>query len=358
MTCGDLRGVYQANACCSATAHETVSGLPGDVSEPPIPGMMPGTISLAVDTDYPPYAYVAVPPEGDFDVAGFGHDVAHGLMEVCNITISTRQADWAECWDGSRGLNTYGQGPKTGVGIEQGYFHGCMTYTHTTGIRNRFLEFTDGILQANKPAGLLTRLDANGVPHVLPNSTLEGLTIVDVAGWAPTADGLALVNNYCTNSRYGGYTVVAPPEDGNDAAMAMVMSGEVDAMWVYADQAYNFQPKPDMVPTWNESLWEGFGTKYAYIATGQFGHAYNGTTLAISKKGSGLSQILNPCIQKFMKTRSYYEVCLKHGQEDSCYENEFFNGTSSGPKPWMDSTDKQTGDCSSGYCPCSVVGLY
>ena len=41
---------------------------------------------------------------------------------------------------------------------------------------------------------------------------------------------------------------------------------------VYADQAYNFQPKADRVPSWNVSLWEGFGTRYAYVGTGMFGH--------------------------------------------------------------------------------------
>jgi len=54
--------------------------------EPPIPGKMPGTtkpsILLAQDVDWPPYAYLAMPPEGDYTVAGFGKDVAMGLSEV------------------------------------------------------------------------------------------------------------------------------------------------------------------------------------------------------------------------------------------------------------------------------------
>ena len=187
------------------------------------------------------------------------------------------------------GLNTYGQGPKIGEGLDLGKYHGCMTYTHTAGVRGRFVEFTDAILQANKPAGLLTRLDENRVPWVKPDSNMSGLTIVDVGGWAPTSDGLALVENECTGGRYSDYTVVTPTEDGNDAAMHMLMSGEADAVWIYADQAYNYKPRSDVVASWNETLWEGFGTKYAYVATGQFGHAYNGTTLAMSKKGSGLA---------------------------------------------------------------------
>lgn len=39
--------------------------------------------------------------------------------------------------------------------------------------------------------------------------------------------------------------------------------------------------------------------------------------------------ILNPCIEKFMQTQSYYDICLKHGQEASCFPNSHFNGTSS-----------------------------
>jgi hypothetical protein len=55
--------------------------------EPSLPGVLPGKsrpkIILAQDIDYPPYAYLGSATE-DFDVAGFGHDVALGLMEVCD----------------------------------------------------------------------------------------------------------------------------------------------------------------------------------------------------------------------------------------------------------------------------------
>ena len=33
------------------------------------------------------------------------------------------------------------------------------------------------------------------------------------------------------------------------------------------------------------TLWSGWGTTFAYIQTGLFGHAKAGTTLALSKKG-------------------------------------------------------------------------
>merc|ERR1711988_1956804 len=142
--------------------------------------------------------------------------------------------------------------------------------------------------------------------------------IVDVAGWAPTADGLSLVNNFCTNSRFSGFTVITPATSGNDAAMQMLRDGS---------------------------------------AAGMFGHAYNGTTLAISKKGSGLNEILNPCLERYMQTQHYYEVCANHSSLlSSCYPNSYFPPSPpSPPSPWMLSTNLQTGDCSTGYCSCNVA---
>jgi len=234
-----------------------------------------------------------------------------------------------------------------------------MTYTHTAGERNRFLEFSNGILRANKPAGLLTRLDSNGNPVVKPNSNLSGVTVVDVVGWAPTADTLALSTNVCTGDRFSGFTMVAPPESStmgpNDAALSMLLSGAADAMWVYADQAQHYQPQAGVLETWDTAMWEGFGTTFAYVHTGILEHSYNGTTLTISKKGSGLADIVNPCIQSFMETKDYYDLCTKHGMTSSCYTNSHFpSSSSSSPKPWELDTDHQTGACSTGYCSCSA----
>lgn len=318
--------------------------------EPPINGVMPGRtkpkVILAQDVDWPPYAYVATPPEGDFDVAGFGHDVAKGLEDVCDIEVVTRQAAWSQCWDSNA----------IGTGLDDGIFHGCMTYTHTAGVRNRYVDFSYGILSANKPAGILTRLGSDGKPVLDPMSDLSGKKIVDVKGWAPTADGLSLVSNWCTNTRYTGYEVLTPTADGNDAAMAMLRDGTADGMFVYADQAYNYRPgQADVTATWNEALWTGLGTKFAYIGTGMLGHSYNGTTLAISKKGSGLNAILNPCIKKYMETKAYHDVCKKHDFEASCYPNAHFPASSDTSKPWMLKTNEQpAGGCASGYCDCAA----
>merc|ERR1711988_59615 len=258
------------------------------------------------------------------------------------------QTQWSECW----GSN------KIGTGLDNGAFHGCMTYTHTAGTRNRYLDFSRGILDANKPAGILTRLGSDGKPAIDPTSDLSGKRIVDVSGWAPTADGLSLVNNHCSGARFSDFTVLTPSESGNDAAMRMLRNGDADGMFVYADQAYNYRPNQDGVtPTWDTALWTGLGSEFAYIHTGMFGHAYNGTTLAISKKGSGLNELLNPCIERYMQTQHYYEVCANHSSLlSSCYPNSYFPPSPpSPPSPWMLSTNLQTGDCSTGYCSCNVA---
>jgi hypothetical protein len=77
-----------------------------------------------------------------------------------------------------------------------------MSYTHTTGSRNRFVDFSYGILDVNKAAGILTRLDSDGKPEISPKSDLSGIRIVDVTGWAPTEDGLAFVSNDCTGEEF------------------------------------------------------------------------------------------------------------------------------------------------------------
>lgn len=90
-----------------------------------------------------------------------------------------------------------------------------------------------------------------------------------------------------------------------------------DAMWVYVDQSEHYKNagciagnpnKTSSFPDWDCAKWAGFGTKFAYIQTGLHSHAYNGTTLAMSKKGSGLNEIVNPCMERYMRTKEYYEV--------------------------------------------------
>lgn len=199
-----------------------------------------------------------------------------------------------------------------------------MSYTHTRGVRDRQVDFTNGILNVNKPAGLLVRLTENGTPEISPYSDLSGFTVVDVAGWAPTEDGLAFVTNDCTGGKFAGWTMVSNDntkawlgvkngeswptdlilDNPNDISLAMLLDKTVDAVWIYADMAYEYQcDDPTRVDEWNCDLWDGFGDKFAYIHTGMFEHAVNGTTLAMSKKASGLNEVLNPCLEKFMSTK-------------------------------------------------------
>ena len=84
-----------------------VAGQPTGPMAPPLPGVMPSIngkphIIFAQDIDYPPYAFLGVPPKGDYDVAGFGHDFAHGMAKHCDIDVTTVQTNWANCWDSGK----------------------------------------------------------------------------------------------------------------------------------------------------------------------------------------------------------------------------------------------------------------
>lgn len=293
---------------------------------------------------------------------GFGKDIADGMNALgasdntsacASIEIEVVQTAWSNCWDGS--------GPTIGAALEDGSLDACTTYTHTKGIRNDFLDFSGGILDVNKAAGLITLLDEDGNPKVCGKSDLDGITVVDVSGWAPTADTIAFVMNKCTDSTYSNnYTMVSAEETDdlgpNDVAMKMLRDGEADAIFIYADQAKNYQCKDGVEATWDCTLWEGFGTEFAYVQTGQFGYTFNGTTLAITKKDSGVAEALNPCLWEFMETEAYYDACVKSDFVDSCYPNSYF--PSSGDvkvHEYNKDTDEHTGDCSHGYCPCPSV---
>jgi len=51
-------------------------------------------------------------------------------------------------------------------------------------------------------------LNADGTPKVSPKSDLNATKVVDVSGWAPTPDGLSVVENTCTDSKYVGFEVI------------------------------------------------------------------------------------------------------------------------------------------------------
>jgi hypothetical protein len=298
---------------------------------------------------------------------GFGKDVGEAVGAICQYDVTFVQTNWKHCWDSEGYKAAPDSSPGIGRGLLDGWYHGCSTYTHSQGVRNRFMEFSDSILDSNKPAGLLTLLNKDGTPKVDGLSNLAGKTIVDVGGWMPTADGLMFVENKCTGQKYAprcstagcseGYTLVVG--EGNDAAMKMLRNGEADAMFVYADQAYNYEcggngkaKYSGAVASWDCELWKGFGAEYAYVQTGQFGHTINGTTLAISKTGSGLADLLNPCIAKLLQTKEYYNICVKHDLVSSCYKNQFFPPSSNAAKPYNLATSEHSAGCADGYCGC------
>ena len=168
-------------------------------NSPPLPGMsnmnaagMPKVV-LAQDTNYPPYTSIGE----DLDISGFGPDFARGLDEVCDVDIVLVQTEWASCW----GSN------KIGSGLSNGEYHGCTTYTNTKGVRNRYLEFSEPILAMNKAAGILTRLEG-GAPVVDGQSSLSGVNVGDVVGWAPTEDVLITSTNLCSGETFSGFTIV------------------------------------------------------------------------------------------------------------------------------------------------------
>jgi len=308
-------------------------------------------IKLGQDVNYPPFAFI----DDDGNLQGLGKDIADGMTALCDdLEIEVVETRWNNCWDEDNP-----EGPKLGAGLENGSLDACTTFTHTKGIRNRFVDFSSGVLNVNKAAGLLTML-VDGKPKVDGLSDLDGLTIVDVAGWAPTADTIKYVKNKCTREPFSQHHTMLSGA-GNDASMQMLRDGVADLMYVYADQASLFQCdshgngiSSGAPANWNCSLWNGFGTEYAYVQTGKFGYVYNGTTLALAKKGSGVVEKLNPCLWKFMQTKEYHDICEKHDFIDSCYPNSYW--TSEDKKVTHEynmETNEHTGDnCSSGYCPC------
>ena len=304
-------------------------------------------IILAQDIDYPPYAYQNV---ANGTLMGIAHDIAVGMSAMCDdLEIEVVETRWSDCWT-PEGL---------GELLENGTIDACMTYTHTRGLRPQFADFSYGILAVNKAAGLLTLLDENGQPKVTGHDDLSGKKIVDVGGWAPTSDGLDYVENKCTGTNYSSnyeLLIANGAVNNNDLALSMLLDGTADAMFVYADQAYNYKQacsEAATTGTWNCSMWNGFGTTFAYVQTGQFGYVTNGTTLAMSKKGSGVVERLNPCLREFMDTRDYYDICVKYDLVDNCYRNSFFPSAGEiAVHEYNKPTNEHEGDCSNGYCPC------
>jgi len=258
------------------------------------------------------------------------------------------QASWAECWGSD----------KIGPGLLNANYHGCAAYTHTKGVRNRYLEFTKPILAMNKAAGILTRLE-NGEPVISGSSNLSGVTVGDVTGWAPTSDVLATSTNQCTDQKFSDFTIMkSSTEKPNDDTLIMLLDGIVDAVWIYADQADKYSSACADNPNqdgWDCRLWSKFGIEFAYIQTGIYDYMQAGTTFATSKKGSGLAKTLDPCISEFLKKKKYKDLCYKYGMENDCFQNQHFNITTDEVPHYSKPTRELNTTCADGYCPCNVA---
>ena len=221
------------------------------------------------------------------------------------------------------------------------------------------MEFSHSILDSNKFAGILTRLDGDGNPIISPMSNLAGIRIADVVGWAPTADTLEFLSNSCTGERYTEY-IMTVPEEGNDAALSDLLDGTVDGVYIYADQAKYYKEgcEKGEAEGYDCEMWTQFGKKFAYVATGLADWQKNGTTLAMTKKGSGVTDILNPLIKRFIATKEYKELCTKYDFETACYQNEYFDERVIDYKkqPYylktVDMIDYHS--CTTGYCHCNA----
>ena len=98
------------------------------------------------------------------------------MTALCeDIEINVVREDWVNCWSSE-------DGGKLGKKVADGSLDGCMTYTHSQEVRDKYADFTDAILDDNKAAGLLTLLDEDGNPKVTGLDDLSGLNIIDVGG--------------------------------------------------------------------------------------------------------------------------------------------------------------------------------
>ena len=198
-------------------------------------------------TDYPPY--VSLKQESSYEppkLCGFNKKVGALAESVCDIKIDFILAPWTECWTAPAwGKTANNTSPPVaeyiGKALYEGRVHGCTGYTHSKGERGLSLEFTHSILAKDKTAGILTRLDEAGKPFISPTTVdFTPYKLGDVSGWAPTADTFRYNQNHCVDGSPGfttNNTIMFPNDgDGNEAAINALKSGELDALYIYADQ--------------------------------------------------------------------------------------------------------------------------
>ena len=329
---------------------------------PEIPGIATKTVGahvvLGLQPDFPPFATFT--DSNPKQLAGFNVEFAKLMLPICNMQVDTILYQWDDCWGPAPAALQNLPGPGIteyiGKGILQGEIHGCTSYTHTVGERNLALEFTHSILGSLRTAGILTRLDSEGRPIVSPRRfDYTGIKLGDVTGFAPTADTFQFTTNWCAEGgpqqfRTSDPLITSLPT-GNAAAISALRDGTIDALYIYADTLFTlFEANP------NDPVIAGFGTEFAYIQTGLDGWSINGTTLAISKRGSGLADVLNPCIEKVAKTQEYTELCERFFLPSECIQNEFSTPSTS-EEFFNVRMDLRTDElvCTDGYCRCDAM---
>lgn len=373
-TCADLRKLYKGSECCGTPSKVVdTSGIGGPgmmVGSPPLAGILPGTTKAKINLGYDiwsPYVYI---DDTTGEPTGFGPEFVKLMQKSSNeacakLDISMVQDGWERMWSDTGMPGSDGKGAKLGDGSNYGLYHGGMTYTHLKGLRPRMGHFSYAItMPSSQPSGLIVKLK-DGKPMFSGTSDLNGATIVDVAGYAPTPDTFANVQNWCQGGAFfsKNVTFVAPSDIGNKAAMKVFKErADVQLMYVYGDQAddcagTNFAGDCEG--------WEGLGTEYAYLHIGLSPNV-NGTTICYGKKNSGVYELVNPCIQAVMETKDYRDLCnapLRPPDQMStnmaaCYPNSFWTEEDYAKqtvgiytKKQAERTDSKT--CADGYCTCS-----
>mmetsp|Transcript_33624 Transcript_33624/g.70768 ORF Transcript_33624/g.70768 Transcript_33624/m.70768 type:complete len:183 (-) Transcript_33624:233-781(-) len=176
-----------------------------------------------------------------------------------------------------------------------------------------------------------------------------GIKLGDETGWAPTPDTFPYNKNRCVEGNpqfFKEDPIITNLPDGNEAAINALKDGTIDALYIYADQMNNFIQSGNALAT-------GLGTDFAYIQTGLDQFSYNGTTLAISKRGSGLAEVFNPCIDKVLRTQAYRDVCESFFDPSSCIGSDESGTTLFYDVAMNERTDTFT--CADGYCTCAGV---
>jgi hypothetical protein len=288
---------------------------------------------------------------------GFIPEFVEIMQEVCDdVDVNWIHTAWGDCFAEPAGKSWVGSD------IKHGALHGCAGYTHTQGTRNRLFEFSDAVtLPISRTAGFIVRLKADGTPEIDGKSDMKGVKVVDVAGWAPTADNIQMATNDCTGEKfaYKDIVFVDAGTEGNAAAMAKLKSKEADAIWVYSDQAAACTTE-DALKTPDCANWAGLGTEYAYIHTGM-PFAINGTTMIMAKRGSGVAKLIDPCIKKALASPKYKALCIAMDKYEVCVPptGGFSDPVPDKPEYYNLMHSKKAADqvktCAKGYCPCPAA---